>query len=55
MRSSRLSIMQSLVRYVLMLAMSPVVLMEDVELTGMPMKDFFDCITSPSGILAVEK
>lgn len=29
------------------------VLMKDRELTGKPMKDFFDCTTSPSTILAV--
>lgn len=27
--------------------------MEQAELTGMPMKDFFDWTTSPSGILAI--
>lgn len=50
-----MSLVQGRVRYVLILAMSPVVLMKDAELTGMPMKDFFDCTTSPSGILAAEK
>ena len=28
---------------------------DSLELTGMPMKDFFDCTTSPSGIFAANK
>lgn len=40
-------------RQIVVCTISQDVLMEKAELTGMPMKDFFDWTTSPSGILAV--